>query len=222
MRRVLEAAAEHWEIVEAANGQEAVMMAQELHPSLIIIDLVMPLMDGLTAAKQIDKLLPDTPILMHTLYTFPRVKLEAAKAGVRKIVSKSDSSALVSAVEHLLSPKAEPLPASAEPFSPEPLPAQRRTEDRIRELCSQLFATTNDDSHAAILVDLQKVLHQHIERLRTRVAEYPVFERRLRNEVRPPDPTAPKEIVRPTQPGPIAAVAKEQPKKDSTQEAEDG
>jgi hypothetical protein len=57
----------------------------------------------------------------------------------------------------------------------------RRTEDKIRELCAQLFASQDDDAHANILADLQGALHQHIEHLRTRVAQYPaVVERRAR------------------------------------------
>jgi len=46
MRHVLEGSDEHWEIVESANGEEAVAKAQELRPKLIIVDLVMPLMDA--------------------------------------------------------------------------------------------------------------------------------------------------------------------------------
>jgi DNA-binding NarL/FixJ family response regulator len=195
MRQVLEAAAEHWVIIEAGDGREAVMKAQELRPNLIIVDLVMPLMDGLTAAKQITQLLPDTPILMHTLYPFLHVKVEAAKAGVRKIVPKSDSTVLVSAVENLLSPRAESLPDSAEPLSPEAVAPYRRSEDKIRELCSQLFAAKEDEAHASILVDLQRVLHQHIEELRARVADYPVIERRLRNGVRPPNSLAQQKAI---------------------------
>lgn len=214
MRQVLEAAAENWVIIEAGNGREAVMKAKELRPNLIIVDLVMPLMDGLTAAKQITQLLPDTPILMHTLYPFLHVKLEAARAGVRKIVPKSDSTVLVSAVEHLLSPRVESLPASAEPPSPELVAANRRSEDKIRELCSQLFATNEDEVHASILVELQRVLHQHIEALRARVAEYPVIERRLRNGVRPPNPLAKENAMSeptPAEPDPLTGAIQKPP-----------
>jgi DNA-binding NarL/FixJ family response regulator len=209
MRRVLEAAAEHWEIIEAENGREALAKAQELRPNLIIVDLVMPLMDGLTAARQIAQLLPDTPILMHTLYPFPQVKVEAAKAGVRRIVPKSDSSVLVSAVEDLLSPRADSSPTCTESLSPAPATAQRRSEDRIRDLCGQLFATKDDHAHASTLVELQKALHQHIEQMRARVAEYPAVERRVRNGVGPPDPPTlqKKANETPAQAGPIANVA---------------
>lgn len=224
MRQVLQAAGDGWEIIEAENGREAVAKALEFRPNLIIVDLVMPLMDGLTAAREIAQSLPDTPILMHTLYPFPQVKLEAGKAGVRKIVPKSDSSVLVSAVEDLLSPQPESLPAPADATSQDAVTDNRRAEDRIRELCSQLFATKDDAAHASILVDLRKALHQHIEQLRARVAEFPVVERRVRTGISSPKPPAqelasdsPSPKVRP-----IAPVVTEVPQKSPTRKTSTG
>src|SRR5437016_14202916 len=77
-----------WEILDAENGQEAIAQARELRPNLIILDLVMPVMDGLTAAREISKLLPETPLLMHTLHWSPQLEWEAQKVGVRKMIPK--------------------------------------------------------------------------------------------------------------------------------------
>lgn len=101
MRQVLESVGP-WEVIEAANGKQAVAMALESRPSLIILDLAMPVKDGLTTARELAKLLPEVPILMHTLYWSPRIELEALKAGVRKAVPKSESSVIVNAVKELL------------------------------------------------------------------------------------------------------------------------
>jgi two-component system chemotaxis response regulator CheY len=181
MRQVLEGAEHNWEVVEAEDGYEAVAKAQELKPDLIIVDLVMPVMDGLTAAREIVKLLPDVPILMHTLYLSESVGQEAGKIGVRKTVAKSDSRELISAVEELLHSK----PLESQRASSD-ITAMRRTEDKIRELCAQLFASQDDDAHASILAELQGALHQHIEHLRTRVTQYPaVVERRARKWIPP-------------------------------------
>jgi two-component system, chemotaxis family, chemotaxis protein CheY len=110
---------EGWEVIEAANGKEAVARAQETKPQLIILDLAMPSMDGLTASREITKQFPDTPIIMHTLYSSPQVEMEGRKVGVRKTVAKSESSDLLSAVRELLQP--EP---SVTPQTPsEPVPA---------------------------------------------------------------------------------------------------
>lgn len=91
-----------WEILDVENGQEAVAKAQELKPNLILLDLVMPVLDGLSAARQISKLLPGTPMLMYTMHWSQQVELEAQKFGVRKLISKTDSKLLVSTVQELL------------------------------------------------------------------------------------------------------------------------
>jgi nitrate reductase assembly molybdenum cofactor insertion protein NarJ len=59
-----------------------------------------------------------------------------------------------------------------------------RTEDKIRRLCLELLAATDDEEVRPILVKLRDALHQHIERLRERFASYPVFiERRSENKI---------------------------------------
>ena len=103
LRQVLEAE-DLGEIVEAQNGKEAILKSQQVKPDLIILDLAMPILDGLTAARLLGKVLPGTPILMHTLYHSPRVHVEAMKVGVRKTIAKSNSAALIEAVRELLPP----------------------------------------------------------------------------------------------------------------------
>lgn len=120
MRSLLEGAGP-WEIVVAENGQEAVDKAQEFKPNLIILDLVMPVMDGLTAARRISKLLPETPMLMHTMHWSPQVELEAQKVGVRKVVPKADSRLLVSTVQQFLTPEPLPPPSAASATIPSSL-----------------------------------------------------------------------------------------------------
>jgi CheY-like chemotaxis protein len=97
-----------WEILEVENGQDAVAKAQELNPNLIILDLVMPVMDGLRAARQISQLLPEIPILMHTMHWSPQVEVEAQKVGVRKVVPKSESRLLISTIQQFLIPAVPP------------------------------------------------------------------------------------------------------------------
>ncbi len=108
LRQLLENAGD-WEIMEVANGQQAVTRAQEHKPNLIILDLVMPVMDGLVAARALSKLMPDVPMLMHTLHWSPQMELEAQKVGVRKVVPKADTRGLVSSIQELL---AAALPAT--------------------------------------------------------------------------------------------------------------
>ena len=93
-----------WEICgDAVDGKEAVARATELRPDLIILDYAMPRQDGLSAAKEIHKLLPTVPIVLHTLYASTELDLAANKYGIRRVVDKTKSGALISAVEELLS-----------------------------------------------------------------------------------------------------------------------
>ena len=178
MHQVLQGLDEQWQITEAEDGRDAVAKARMLRPDLVILDLIMPGGDGLTASREIAELLPDVPILMHTLYLSPQVEFEAAKAGVRKVVPKSESSVLVSAIQDVLNPKPSAHPDAVTAAAPGG--ADRRTEDKIRELCNQLFALKDETAHAPLAVELQALLHQHIEQMRARVAAYPAIERRVR------------------------------------------
>ena len=49
---------------EAENGQEAIEKAQQLHPDLIVLDLLMPVMNGLDAARVLKRLITTVPIIM--------------------------------------------------------------------------------------------------------------------------------------------------------------
>jgi DNA-binding NarL/FixJ family response regulator len=101
VRAILEAHS-GWEVCgEATNGREAVLKASELKPDLIILDLAMPEIDGLRAAGQILAMCPTVPIVLHTLYVSAQLELEAQKYGIRKVVSKSETGALVKAVAEL-------------------------------------------------------------------------------------------------------------------------
>jgi DNA-binding NarL/FixJ family response regulator len=124
LKSLLESHAD-WQVCgEAANGVEAVQKAAELKPDLIILDLAMPVMDGLQAARNILSASPTVPILIHTNHAFSSLALEAKKNGVRMVVNKGASGdELFKAVETLLSEK---VPPPAEPDSLDKLPDPAR------------------------------------------------------------------------------------------------
>ena len=174
MREVLEEVNEKWEIVEAADGRDAVRKAQQLKPELVILDLVMPVYGGLAASRQISKLFPRVPILLHTLYWSEQVEAEAAKAGVRKVVRKSETRALVSAVQDVLGSAPETASPASQPEASGPAhTAARRREGRIRELCDRLFSSKEDDAQASLFRELRAALHEHIENVRAKLVYYP-------------------------------------------------
>jgi DNA-binding NarL/FixJ family response regulator len=91
-----------WQVCgQAENGLEAVRMAVELNPDVMILDLAMPSMDGLTAARQISESLPTIPIVMHTLHDLPQLEQEAKKNGVCCIVPKSETARIISVLDEL-------------------------------------------------------------------------------------------------------------------------
>lgn len=71
----------HEIVGEVANGQEAVQLAQELHPDIVIMDVKMPVMDGLTAAQQITEA-EIAPVLLLTAYSQQDIVARATEAGV--------------------------------------------------------------------------------------------------------------------------------------------
>jgi DNA-binding NarL/FixJ family response regulator len=88
---------------EAENGRVAIEKSRELKPAVIIIDLSMPVMNGLEAARKIRESSPNVSILLFTMHAYPQLAEAARKVGVNKVVSKSeDPAGLVVAVRSLL------------------------------------------------------------------------------------------------------------------------
>src|SRR6266498_1446432 len=93
-----------WSICgDARNGQEAVTKASELSPDVVVLDLAMPQMNGLQAAREIIRHQPDTPLLLLTVQQVSKeLTKEAVLAGFKGAVSKSTGSEVVRAIESLL------------------------------------------------------------------------------------------------------------------------
>jgi DNA-binding NarL/FixJ family response regulator len=88
---------------EAENGKEAIAKALELRPDLIVLDLSMPLMNGIDVARSLRDTMPSVQIIMFTLFVDTLVEAEARSAGIAKVVSKSQSpSALIAKARRLL------------------------------------------------------------------------------------------------------------------------
>lgn len=89
---------------EASNGLEAIAIAAERKPGLILMDLSMPSMNGVEAASVIKKQTPEARIIVFTLYQDSISKAMAKAVGVDVVVSKTDGAGgLMSALMPLLS-----------------------------------------------------------------------------------------------------------------------
>jgi DNA-binding NarL/FixJ family response regulator len=92
-----------WEVCgEAADGQEAVAGAQRLGPDVVILDVTMPGLGGLAAARAIRASLPQTEVLVFTMHETDELLADALSSGAKGFVLKTDPSRhLLAAVEAL-------------------------------------------------------------------------------------------------------------------------
>jgi CheY-like chemotaxis protein len=79
-----------FEVCEAADGAEGVRKAQEVKPNLVILDLSMPVMSGLEAARALRSLVPDVPLLMFTNSDGKSLEDEAQSSGISAVAAKAD------------------------------------------------------------------------------------------------------------------------------------
>jgi len=164
VRRGLESAGETV-IGEAGNGEEAVELATELHPDIVVMDLSMPVLDGVAATRRITESLPDVKVVVLTMHDDPGRTQAAIDAGAVAYLSKGTSFAEVlqtlrdvHAGDEVLSP---PLAASM-------LAVSQRHErpdilsDRQVEIL-QMIADGNSTKQAARSLGItQKTVHNHL------------------------------------------------------------
>jgi len=87
---------------EAANGREAVEFVRKGKPDLVVLDLTMPEMDGLEAARAILKEFPETVILVLTMHFSKEIAREVLRCGAKGFILKSDADTdLAAAIDQL-------------------------------------------------------------------------------------------------------------------------
>jgi DNA-binding NarL/FixJ family response regulator len=89
VRRFLETQPSLEICAEAANGQEAVEKTLSLKPDIVILDLSMPVMNGVEAARQIRTLVPSAKIIVFSMHDFAQLAETVKQAGADAYVSKS-------------------------------------------------------------------------------------------------------------------------------------
>ena len=92
IRALLEKAGDTHILGEASNGQEAVDLARELKPDVLIMDIMMPRLNGIQAAEQIQSLKLPTPILLLSMYSDAGFVHKALQCDVKGYVLKSSVS----------------------------------------------------------------------------------------------------------------------------------
>jgi len=78
-------------IGEAVGGQEAVERAASLHPDVVVIDVTMPVLDGIAATRRMHSTAPEMPVVVLTRHTEESVRLDAIEAGAAAFLTKGCS-----------------------------------------------------------------------------------------------------------------------------------
>lgn len=107
IRTLVERSGRSWQICGMAhNGQEGADLARRLKPDVIVLDISMPVLNGIDAARAIMNDNRDAKILLFTMHDSHRVETEAREAGARGLVVKSQAArSLIRAIDALLKGK---------------------------------------------------------------------------------------------------------------------
>lgn len=158
LRQLLEGAAVG-EVLEAADGQAALARAIESRPEIVILDLAMPVMDGLNAAREISRTVPEAAILMYTMHWSTELELEAKKCGVQLLVSKAQGTVLLAAVQEMMSAKQSESAGPRIPAVPQIVPlldAVAKVPVPAGDGPTNLSSAVSDPQTAAITQDPEK------------------------------------------------------------------
>lgn len=92
-----------WRIcAEASDGEEAVAKAQQLLPDVIVLDLSMPTMNGLTAGHILKGLLPKTPLILFTSFGKILSLADLKRGGFAALIDKNEAGKLVTTAQSLI------------------------------------------------------------------------------------------------------------------------
>ncbi len=166
---------EGFEIVgEARDGQEAVELSERLHPEIAVLDVAMPLLNGIDAARQISSTNPRTKSILLTMLTEDQYVLESLRAGVRGYVLKSQTAQeLVQAIREVcrggiyLTPAASSIVVQA--YLSETKPELPELSDRERQVL-QLIAEGNTTKEIATILNISvKTAESHRQNVMDRL-----------------------------------------------------
>ena len=87
---------------EAENGAAGVQKFRELKPTLVLLDLAMPDLDGLEVARQMHSIDPSIPLILFTLVDVWGLESAAQKAGISRVVSKTESWKLMESIQEIV------------------------------------------------------------------------------------------------------------------------
>jgi DNA-binding NarL/FixJ family response regulator len=143
LRILLETAKDIKVVAEAADGQEAVVKARETEPDIALLDVRMPKMDGIKAAKLMSAVAPKTKILMLSIHDDDEKIVSAIKAGATGYILKdTDRSDFVQIIRHTHAGKIHSSPYLAHLTVQQPSPEDDLLDDdREQRFCEKYGLT---------------------------------------------------------------------------------
>ena len=100
--RIFEIVADYDICAEAVNGEEAIALAIQHKPDLIVLDFQMPVMNGIEAAYELKRLMPNVPIILFTLHAETLKYRMGPDSPIDLVVAKSDAVHIVDHIRSLL------------------------------------------------------------------------------------------------------------------------
>ena len=155
------------------NGADLVIKSTELKPDVILVDIIMPVLNGLSAASQVKSLLPDVKVVHLTMHSDPQIAMEAFDKGASAYVLKTcAASELARAVRTVLTGR-RCLPSNLREIIErlrwervKPLPQEDRLTTRQREVLQLLAQGKNMQEIGARLEVTPRTVAFHKYRMR--------------------------------------------------------
>jgi len=130
LRAIIESRTSYEICGEAGNGLEGVEQSLRLKPDLVLLDVAMPMLNGVEVASVLAGSLPNLPIVLYTMYNEMLGLSLASAVGARAVISKADGiTKLLECIQNILEPKTQALPitttSAASASSPSPAPNEQ-------------------------------------------------------------------------------------------------
>ncbi|MFL5962435.1 MAG: response regulator [Gaiellaceae bacterium] len=177
LRKILESEPETSVVGEAADGEDAVAQAQRLRPDVVLMDIRMPVLDGIEATRRIVRAQPDTRVLILTTFGLDGYVYDALRAGASGFMLKdAPPEEIVAAVRIVASGDALLAPAVTRavveefvrqrPAAPPPPPrAVEELTPREREVLDLLVRGLSNPEICARLVISEATAKTHVARI---------------------------------------------------------
>ena len=131
LRAIIESRTSYEICGEAGNGLEGVEQALRLKPDLVLLDVAMPMLNGVEVASVLAGSVPNLPVVLYTMYNEMLGLSLASAVGARAVVSKADGiTKLLECVQDILEPKAKALPVTTTSATPASSPSPATNEQQ--------------------------------------------------------------------------------------------